>query len=212
MASFKQTTYFSESSKKEAARGLFRDSGGSLDFMVLLLGSIIIATGAIFSDSVPALIASMIIAPLATPILGMGLGIISGHMGLLLRAVGMLLVSIAIALGAAAILTLLFEEDAVKDTYISFTGNKVVAVGIALAAGYIGAYGLLSKRAAGAVTGVAIAVSLMPPLVATSISLVMGDTVRTADAGILFVLNVAGILVASMIAFWQFGLKKKHIS
>ena len=123
----------------------------------------------------------------------------------------MLLLSIAIALVSAAILTLLFDENAVKDTYISFSGDKVIAVGIALVAGYIGAYGLLSKRVAGAITGVAIAVSLMPPLVATSISFVTGDTARAAEAGILFGLNVLGILIASVIAFWQFGLKKKHL-
>ena len=201
MTSLKQTTHFSEASKRRAAASLLKDTQGSLDFLVLLLGSIIIATGAIFTDSIPVLIASMIIAPLATPILAMGLGIVAGQMRLFVRSGGMLLLSIAIALVSAAILTLLFDENAVKDTYISFSGDKVIAVGIALVAGYIGAYGLLSKRVAGAITGVAIAVSLMPPLVATSISFVTGDTARAAEAGILFGLNVLGILIASVIAF-----------
>ncbi|HEX6415901.1 MAG TPA: DUF389 domain-containing protein [Candidatus Saccharimonadales bacterium] len=211
MTSLKQTTHFPETSKRRAAAGLLKDTRGSLDFLVLLLGSIVIATGAIFTDSIPVLIASMIIAPLATPILAMGLGIVTGQMRLFVRSGGMLFFSIVIALVSAAILTLLFDENAVKDTYISFSGDKVIAVGIALVAGYIGAYGLLSKRVAGAITGVAIAVSLMPPLVATSISFVTGDTVRAAEAGILFGLNVLGILIASVIAFWQFGLKKKHL-
>lgn len=212
MTIVKQTKHFSDISKRRAAQGLVKDTRGSLDFMVLLLGSIAIASGAIFADSIPVLIASMIIAPLATPILAMGLGIVAGHVGLFVRSLGMLLVSIVVSLVAAAILAFFFDEDAVKDSYISFSSNAVIAIGIALVAGYIGAYGLLSKRVAGTVTGVAIAVSLMPPLVATSISLVTGDAARAFDAGMLFSLNVVGILVASMIAFWQFGVRKKHIA
>jgi len=203
--------HFSENSKKDAVRSLVADARGGLDFMVLLFGSILIATGAIFTDSIPVLIASMIIAPLATPILAMGLGVVTRSIKVFVRAFGLLLLSMAIALAVAGVLAYFFDEDAVKDTYISFSGNKAIAFAIAVVAGYVGAYGVLSKRVAGAVTGVAIAVSLMPPLVATSIHAVSGDSGLAFDAFWLLMLNIGGIFLASLVAFWQFGVRRKHL-
>lgn len=201
---------FTNDSKKQAISKLIDSATYDADFKVLLVGSILIASGAIFTDSIPVLIASMIIAPLAAPILALGLGIVRRDLRVTLRALGVLGISCIVAILVAAILTICFDENMIKDSYISFSGDRVIAFGIAVAAGIIGAYGMLSPKVASAVTGVAIAVSLMPPLVATSINTVVGNYDLAFDAGILFLLNVVGILIASIVVFWMCGLGRKH--
>jgi uncharacterized hydrophobic protein (TIGR00271 family) len=180
------------------------------DYYVLLIGSICIAIGAIFTDSIAVLIASMIIAPLASPILALGFGIAVGSKKLVLRASIMLMYSCVIALAIAAIVTLLFGKDRTADRYITFNSNHIIAVSVAVVSGIIAAYGTVKPKVSGAITGVAIAVSLMPPLVAVGINFTAGDTSQGYEAGLLFLLNVVGILLASIITYTCFRMRQEY--
>lgn len=201
---------FTKDNKKQAVSRVLDNAAYDADFKVLLVGSILIATGAIFTDSIPVLIASMIIAPLASPVLALGIGIVMRDLRVSMRALAVLGASCVIAVLIAGIVTFCFDENLIRDTYISFGGNRFAAIGIAVVAGCIGAYGMLSTKVAPAITGVAIAVSLMPPLVATSINFVVGNYGLALEAGILFLLNVVGILFASIIVFWKYGIGREY--
>lgn len=187
--------------RHNAVAELLKNTRYDRDFYVLLLGAILLAIGGIFTDSIAVLIASMIVAPLAYPLLGLGMGLVAGDWRGVGRSIFILIVACFISLGAAVAITLLFGELSVKDVYITFTSNRVIAVAVALVAGAIGAYGLLRPRVATAIVGVAIAVSLMPPLVATGTNIATGDYDVATDAFILFLLNVGGIVVSSVIVF-----------
>ena len=201
---------FTSESKRRAVQELSKGSAYDADFKVLLVGAIMIATGAIFTDNTPVLIASMIIAPLATPILALGMGTVQGDGRMIAKALATLLSSCLMSLIIAAILTLLLGGNKVANVYVVFTGDRSMSFMIAVVAGCIGSYGLLSTRVASAMTGVAIAVSLMPPLVATSVNLVLGNIQVGVNAAILFGLNVLGILLASIAVFWWFNIGKAH--
>jgi uncharacterized hydrophobic protein (TIGR00271 family) len=181
------------------------------EYYALLLGAVIIALGAIFTDSIPALIASMLVAPLAYPILALGLGLASGSKRLIGRALILLGFSMGIVLGVAFLAAVAFGKDRVPNILISFNGNDHIAVITAAASGLIAAYGITKPKVASAITGVAIAVSLMPPLVATGVSLAPGgDPLRGAPR--LFLLNVLSIALASAVVFWATGLSKAYKS
>lgn len=199
-------------SKQQAIADIIDKSKHDTDYYVLLIGAACIAIGAIFTDSIAVLIASMIIAPLASPILALGLGIVGGSRKLIMRAALLLVVSCILALAIAAIVTILFGKDRSVDHYITFNGNRVIAVSVAIISGVIAAYGTIKPKVSGAITGVAIAVSLMPPLVATGINYAAGDSNLGLDAGILFLLNVGGILLASVLTFMCFGMRHEFIS
>lgn len=199
-------------SKQQAIADIIDKSKHDTDYYVLLIGAACIAIGAIFTDSIAVLIASMIIAPLASPILALGLGIVGSSRRLIMRAVLLLVVSCALALAIAAIVTILFGKDRSIDHYITFNGNRGIAVSVAIISGVIAAYGTIKPKVSGAITGVAIAVSLMPPLVATGINYAAGDSSRGLNAGILFLLNVGGILLASILTFMCFGMRREFIS
>jgi uncharacterized hydrophobic protein (TIGR00271 family) len=143
----------------------------------------------------------MIVAPLAYPILGLGLGIAGRSWQLFSRSLAIVAAAFAIAFTLAILITIVFGSIRVDNTFISFTSNRYLATGIAIIAGAIAAYGLLRPKVSNAITGVAIAVSLMPPLVATGIELTSNKPTLAGEAFMLFSLNVAGILVASTFVF-----------
>jgi uncharacterized hydrophobic protein (TIGR00341 family) len=202
--------YDKKKAKRRAIEDLIDTSSHNKDFYVLLVGAVILAIGGIFADSIPVLIASMIVAPLAYPILAIGLGITVGDWRLVGRVTMLFGVSCVIALAIAMLAAVLFDADRVKDVYITFTGNRYLAVVVALVAGAIAAYGMIRPKVASVITGVAIAVSLMPPLVATGVGYASGDTTLGGDALIVFLLNIAGILLASVAVFTILGMRKEY--
>ena len=163
------TRPFSEDSKRRAVAELSDNTIPDRDFYLLVIGAVLLALCGIFLDSIAVLIASMIVAPLAYPILGLGLGIVAGDARLIVRTFLMLIVSLLIAIAGAALLTALFGHVRIDPIFISFESNLYLATVIALIAGFIAAYGLVRSKVGGAMTGIGIAVSLMPPLVATGI-------------------------------------------
>lgn len=202
-------TELSKQTKQKAIDDLNAMASHNSNYYVLLFGSILIALGAIFTDSIAVLIASMIVSPLASPILALGLGITSGNWRYVGKVILLLATSCMIAFGLSILITALFPNERIPDHYISFDGNRTIAVSIAVVSGFIAAYGTIRPRVSAAITGVAIAVSLMPPLVATGVNYAGGDSASGTDALILFMLNVAGILFASIITFAAFGMGRE---
>ncbi len=178
------------------------------DFYILVIGAIILAACGILIDSIPVLIASMIVAPLAYPILSIGLGIVARDGKLALRALAMLLVSIALAVVIAGFFSLFVKSyfGAAERVFISFFPNLFFDLLIAVVSGAIAAYGLMRSKVGAAMTGIGIAVSLMPPLVAMGIGLFDPVNNLALRAGSIFLLNVLGILAGSMFVFMIFGV------
>ncbi len=201
---------FSEEIKRNAIAELLGDAIPDRDFYLLVVGAVAFALCAIFTDSIAVLIASMIVAPLASPILALGLGITVGDARLMLRSLGMLVVSLVAAIALAWIGTLLFGYVRVDPVFISFGGNLYIATLIALIAGAIAAYGFVRSKVGSAMTGIGIAVSLMPPLVATGVGIADMDYAFATQTFTVFILNVVGILVASAIVFALFGIQKEY--
>jgi uncharacterized hydrophobic protein (TIGR00271 family) len=195
-------------SKQHAIAGILDRARPDRDYYLLLVGAILLAIGAIFTDSIPTLIASMIVAPLASPLLAFGLGLSAWNWQVMGRAIAVLLVSISLALLLSMGAAIMLQNDRVPDILISFNGSQAIAVGVAVISGIIAAYGTLRPKVGSVITGVAIAVSLMPPLVATGIGLAPGGT-PFAGALSLFILNVAGVVVSSALTFWLLGMSRE---
>jgi uncharacterized hydrophobic protein (TIGR00271 family) len=204
------TRPFTKEEKREAIEKLRYHSVPDRDFYILVIGAIILALCGIFTDSIPLLIGSMIVAPLAYPILSGGLGIAVLDATLLLRSFFMLALSLLLAVALAYIGTLVLGPIRVDPTFISFIAYPVFDVLVAFVAGIIAAYGLVRPKAGGALTGIGVAVSLMPPLVAVGIGLADGIDPVTLQALFIFLLNVVGILVGSILVFLCCGLREHY--
>lgn len=204
------TRPFTAESKRKAIHELTEDAEPNRDFYLLLTGAAFLAVCGIFTDSIPVLIASMIVAPLASPILALGLGVVLHDARLIIRSLGTLLIATILVPGFAVLLTVLIGHVQVDRVFISFAADPLIATLIALVAGAIAAYGQVRAKVGAAMTGIGIAVSLLPPLSAAGIALALHDKILFQQTTLVFLLNVVGILLGSIIVFSLFCLTKEH--
>jgi hypothetical protein len=85
------------------------------------------------------------------------------------------------------------------------TSPGLLDLGVALAAGAAGAYVAARRTGSDALPGVAIAVSLVPPLATVGICLELGRPEDAAGALLLFLTNFAAIVVVACIVFAIYG-------
>lgn len=177
-------------------------------FFMLLLLAAVIATYGVVSDSVATVIGAMIVAPLMTPIMAISLSIVSGDHRNILRS------TLIVAAGTAATVGTAYVLAAVLRGSVQIAGNsqitarispRLIDLIIALASGAAGAFATGREDVSDALPGVAIAVSLVPPLSVVGICLSSGAYREALGAFILFLTNFLAIVVAGLIFFALMG-------
>jgi uncharacterized hydrophobic protein (TIGR00271 family) len=186
------------------------------NFFVLLLLATVIATFGVLSDSTATVIGAMIVAPLMGPIMATAAAIVMGSArravrSLALVAVGVvsvILLSWVLTWGVPNIIISLTENGEIA----SRTAPGLLALVTALASGAAGAYITLREEIADSMGGVAIAISLVPPLCVVGIALSLGNWEAAGGAMLLFLTNFLAILLAGGIVFLVTGLGRLAIS
>ncbi len=173
-------------------------------YWLLLTLSAVIATAGVISDSTATVIGAMIIAPLATPIQGVAVGITYGELKPLLRSLAILVGSTAlvIAIGAALAAVLPELKDATDNSQIAGRVSPTLVDLVAAAAtGLAGAFAVTRRDIGDILPGVAIAISLVPPLCVVGVTGVYDNFDGALGALLLFTTNVLAILVAGIVIF-----------
>ena len=212
MSLFFTSRPYTKENKQKAVIKLLDNTVPDRDFYLLVVGAIILATCGILIDSIPVLIASMIVAPLAYPILSLALSVPAGGVKLFWRSASMLVISIFLAIVIGGLFSLFVKSyfDVGERVLISFFPNIFFDLIIAFVSGAVAAYGLVRSKVGSAITGIGIAVSLMPPLVAIGIGLFDPVNDLAVRATSIFILNVVGILGGSILVFLILGLYKER--
>lgn len=178
-------------------------------FSVLLFLSTVIATMGILGDSTATVIGAMIVAPLMTPIMAGATALVTGNMS---RAARSLLL---VGAGVAGVVGLAWLFGSLYTGVISFTENsqitgrvhpRLIDLVAALASGAAGAFCLSRDDIADSLPGVAIAISLVPPLCVVGVALSAGEPEAAAGALLLFVTNFLSILLAGGAVLGLLGL------
>ncbi|MFN8499083.1 MAG: DUF389 domain-containing protein [Anaerolineae bacterium] len=181
-----------------------------MNFFVLLLLATVIATFGLLSSSTATVIGAMIVAPLMGPIMATAAAVIMGSLPRAARALGLVAAGVAATILLSALLGL-----AAPNVTISFTENAELASRIspglyalitALAAGAAGAFIVERAEIADSMGGVAIAISLVPPLCVVGIALSQAQWSAAGGAMLLFLTNFVAILFAGGLVFLISGL------
>jgi uncharacterized hydrophobic protein (TIGR00271 family) len=175
-----------------------------IGFWVLLVLSTTIATLAILADSTAVVIGAMLVAPLMTPILGVSAGIVNGWMGRVSRAFLTVVGGVGVSILTAWIVASWAPHIvpiATNLQVISRTSPTLLDMMIAVAAGAAGAYATVDKRVSSSITGVAIAVALVPPLGVVGVTLTAGSYAGAVGAFLLFLTNLVSIILAASLVF-----------
>lgn len=178
-------------------------------FFLLVAISTLIAAFGLVMNSTAVVIGAMLVAPMMTPILGLGLGLVRGDtelIGIALRA-EVLGVLISIFAGAALgfLLPMSFEPT---PEMLNRTTPNLFDLLVAVLAGLAGAYALVDERISPVLPGVAISVAIVPPLANCGISLSLGAYEGAAGSFVLFFANFLSILLVSALVFYLAGMSQ----
>jgi uncharacterized hydrophobic protein (TIGR00271 family) len=186
-------------SEKELRRSL-------VTFGVLLALAGFIASFGLYQDSVASIIGAMVVAPLGGAIMAFAGALVTARSEWQWRT------GLEVMLGAAMVVAIAFVVSLVLPDILDLTpaldartAPGLLDLGVALAAGAAGAFVAARRTGTDALPGVAIAVSLVPPLATVGICLELGRPDDAAGALLLFMTNFAAIVVAACAVFTLSG-------
>ena len=164
------------------------------------------------------IIGAMVLAPLMNPVLGISLGVVRGDVALLFRGLRTLALGLCIGLFLAAMTAWLIPEFSLTNEISSRTHPTLYDLFIGMAAGAGGAMAQARRSVAGVLPGAAIAVSLMPPLCVSGISLALFFGVAPVKeasplamlygSALLWLANLAAINLAAIAILVLLGFRK----
>jgi uncharacterized hydrophobic protein (TIGR00341 family) len=178
-------------------------------YVALVVLAAVVAAIGLARDNTAAVIGAMVVAPLLGPNMALALGMVLGDSPLIRRALITNGVGLAIALSSAAVLGLPLDPDLSANELVSRTQVTVWDLALALAAGCAGALSYTTGVPT-FLTGVMVAVALLPPAVASGILLGEGD-LRGAFAALLLAAgNVTALTLAAMLTFLWRGMSPRN--
>lgn len=177
----------------------------SIDYLALIVLAAAIATLGLIMNNAAVIIGAMIISPLMAPIISSGFAFAINDSELGTRAAKTLGIGIIMALGMAAIITLLSPAKDITQEILARTSPNILDLGIALLCGLAGTYAFTLNKNSESVVGIAISVALMPPLCAAGYGLATGQIDILLGALLLFVTNFSAIFVVSNLLFLALG-------
>lgn len=171
-------------------------------FWALLVLSALIATAGVVGNSTATVIGAMIVAPLMTPILGTVVSVVTRDAVNLMRSL------VLVVTGAVAVIAIGWLTGHLYPLPVVATNNPQVASRVsphlvdliaALATGAVGAFAMVRDDVSDTLPGVAIAISLVPPLAVVGLTLESGARHQASGAMLLFLANVGAILFSGLI-------------
>jgi len=147
-----------------------------------------------------------LVAPMLSPILAIALGIEMVDNKLIYRSFKVVAWWTIYALGASLIFALLLNEGKVNVEQLNHemslrVGVNLSTILIALVAGFGASIALVRSELAKFMSGVAIAVALIPPLSVSAIGISILNFRIFYNAFASFVINLIGIILAALVVF-----------
>ncbi|MCA9352970.1 DUF389 domain-containing protein [Patescibacteria group bacterium] len=206
-----------EHNKTKAIDSLIVDSSPKPAFFFMVIMSVLMASFGLLLNNAAVIIGSMLIAPILSPILSIGLGITLGDNDLMRRSGFTIIKSVGYSVGLSAMTTWLLWsvvggnelKTALNPEIISRIEPNIIYLFIAIVAGLATAYARVKPEVNDALPGTAIAVALVPPIATIGIGVAFLNLEIISGALSLFILNAIGIIVAAMFMFSLMNIYSK---
>ena len=175
-------------------------------YLMVALAASIAITGLIMNDG-SIVLGAMLVSPLMSPIVGIACGIALGNLDLMRRSSASTFKGMFLVLGVGVLMTFILPTGEPTDQILSRTHPGIYDLLAALAAGAAGAYSLGRRPVAGALPGVAMSLSLEPPLATAGYGLSTSQFWITGGALLLFLTNLAAIVLSGVGVYILLGLR-----
>lgn len=195
--------------RAESYARIRRGARPSIDFYMLISLAAIIAALGLATDSGAVVIGAMLVAPLMSPMVGMGLAVVLGDARFLRLSSAAVLKGalLAIFVGMLVGLLMLAFNLPMTSEILARTQPSLLDLAIALFSGLAAAFALSRSDAAGALPGVAIAAALVPPLATVGMTFANGMFLESFGALLLFITNLVAISSATALMFLILGFR-----
>ncbi|MGW4635954.1 DUF389 domain-containing protein [Nocardia sp. NPDC004415] len=177
-------------------------------FWIMLVLSAVIAISGVIGDSTATVIGAMIVAPLSVPILGIALGIVTGRGAVLARS----LLFVGAGVLVVVVLGYLFAQllpnpvNVLSNAQVQGrTSPKLMDLTAALATGLVAAIAVVRRDVGDVLPGVAIAISLVPPLGVVGVCLGSNAPALALGAFVLFASNVVAMVITATVVLLLTG-------
>jgi uncharacterized hydrophobic protein (TIGR00271 family) len=180
----------------------------NFDFIALMVLSTTMAAIGLIQNSTAVVIGAMLVAPLMTPLLGLGLALVQGNPVLARLSFRSIIFGLGVSLFGGFMVgtcALSFEEPTRE--MLARGGPGLLDLLVAFAAGLAAAYASSRPSLIAALPGVAIAAALVPPIATSGLALSLGDFPLAIGALLLFSINMVTIVLASMTSLWLVGIR-----
>jgi uncharacterized hydrophobic protein (TIGR00271 family) len=177
------------------------------DFIGMLGLASAVASLGLLQNSPAVVIGSMLLAPLMTPMIGLGLALGQADQRLMRlcgKAIGL---GFLLTLAVSYLIGIITPSGAtLPEEVLARGGPNVLDLLIAVFSAAAATFAMARPNIVGAIAGVAIATALVPPVCAVGISLANGDLLNAFGAAALFFTNLLAIIVTSSFVFSFLGV------
>ena len=145
-----------------------------------------------------------------TPILGSALAIVLADRRQVLKNLGLVLAGAAAVIAIGYLVGLIYQlpVDAANNSQVAArVSPRLIDLVAALATGAVGAFALVRSDVSDTLPGVAIAISLVPPLVVVGLTLESGVPDESVGALLLFGTNVAAIIATGTLVLLLYRIR-----
>jgi len=179
-------------------------------YFLLAVATIIVATGLIKNNLI-LLIGGMLVAPLLSPILSLSLSILILDFKVFWRSIFVFILSALATLSVATIIAVISDFELKDISFLSLMEDIGLAtILIPIAAGAAASFTWAKKNLSGALPGVAVTVTLLPPLALMGLALAEQNYEILEAAFNVYILNVLGIVIGSLFIFLIMGFHRSE--
>lgn len=188
--------------------GVEKNARLDINFIVLVFLSTSVAAIGLIESNVAVVIGAMVIAPLLGPNLAFGLGTALGDASLMRKSALTNSVGILLAITLSVLIGLFTLFGVSSPELIARTQVGLDSIALALASGAAAALSLTTGLSS-VLVGVMVAVALLPPAVTFGLMLGHGDVNLAIGAGLLLLINLVCVNLASKVVFFIKGIRPR---
>jgi uncharacterized hydrophobic protein (TIGR00271 family) len=204
-------TQLSESERVSVYRRVRRTARADRDYVIMMTLAAGIAGLGLLLGSTAVIIGAMLVAPLMSSLIAIGMGIVQGDARLLRLSTRTMAMGTLIVIGVSALLELVAPAYTPTAEMLARTSPTLLDLGVALISGAAAAYASARDDMASALPGVAIAVALAPPLATLGLLATSGRWSLALGAFLLFMTNLVGIVSAVALVYLWMGFRPNTV-
>ena len=186
-----------------AIESIIESSCPRRSFFVMIVAAAMICTVGVAADNAAVVIGAMLVAPMLSPILAIALGIVMADFKLIYRSFRVVLLALLYSFVASFLIALTLGPRGLEQNHeVLLRANVTLeALLVALIAGVAASLAIIKKELQSYLAGTVIAVALIPAISTSAIALSVFRLDIFYQSLMIFVFNLAGIILSSLLVF-----------